>query len=63
MKTTRIEIGSTTFEIDSVDGDGNPRTQADIDAIVEQLKQSEDAKKAAQKKSLPSSARTTSDKE
>jgi glycerol-3-phosphate dehydrogenase len=49
-KVTRIVIGSTTFEIDSTDGDDNVRTQEEIDAIVEELKQSEDAKKAGQQK-------------
>lgn len=47
--TTKVTIGPTTFEVDHVDGDGKPRTQADVEAIIAQLCKSADADAATAK--------------
>lgn len=47
--TTKVTIGPTTFEVDHVDGDGKPRTQAEIEAIIATLCKSVDAQSATDK--------------
>jgi hypothetical protein len=44
-KSTRVVVGSTTFEVDHIDGDGKRRTQEEIDAIIADLLKSADAEK------------------
>lgn len=46
---TRVAIGPTTFEVDHVDGDGKPRTQADVEALISALCKSADAQAATDK--------------
>jgi hypothetical protein len=47
--TTRVTVGPTTFEVDHVDGDGKPRTQADVESIISTLCKSTDAQAATDK--------------